>query len=177
MISCICYSAYGVSLRTLRAEDLEYLRAQRNNPLMRRWMTTDHEITADEMLSWYRNLGEDAYYLLVYDNDVCVGHVNAKPIGPGAYEPGFMFWGEEFQRRGGVVRAVLALYDFLFYQVCANRLIGLTAADNRRAIRLAKGMGFRNVGEKAINGRIYIQLEQTAVEYARVHERYSGVLT
>lgn len=172
MNTTIRFDAYGVSLRSLLPSDLEFLRAKRNSQDMRQWMTTDHEISASEMSDWYSNLPDNAYYLMVECQGKCVGHSNAKPLGENKYAPGYMFWDDDFRKQGGSVRAVMAFYNFMFDIVHATELNALTAIDNIRALRLAKGLGFVCTSLTTINGKRFEKLSLFPSDYALARLKY-----
>lgn len=175
MNTSVRFDAYGVVLRSLLQSDLELLRTKRNSGEMRRWMTTDHEISASEMANWYSHLPDNAYYLMVEWRGKCVGHTNAKPLGKDKYAPGYMFWDDDFKKQGGSVRAVMAFFNYMFDVVHAAELNALTACDNIRALRLAKGLGFVCTGAETINGRVFEQLLLSPSAYLLVRQKYEGL--
>ena len=169
------YSLYGVTLRPMESDDLELVRSQRNRPEMRQWMTTDHEISKEEMKSWFALLPASSRYWMVEYNGRTVGQANLKGIDNFTADPGYMFWDDDFIAEGGVPRAALALFRIAFVQLGYLTLVGVTAADNTRAIRLAKGLGFRCVSTKEINGKEFVQTSQTREEFEITQKRYEGL--
>ena len=167
---------YGIRLRPMQRTDLEMIRQYRNRPDMRRWMTTDHEIQRDEMESWFGNLPEDSEYWIVEYEGRTVGQANLKAIGPDVADPGYMFWDEEFQAGGGVPRVVLALFSYAFNVRKVRKLLGWTACDNNRALRLAKGMGFVEGAVEEIGGRLFCHMELLPDAFAHKEALYKDAL-
>ncbi len=170
-------SKFGVTLRTMQEEDLELVRMQRNRPDMRALMTTDHEITREEMENWFKSLPQDYYYFMVEWEGRIVGQVNLKGIDNLSADPGFIFWDDEFSLNGGVARAVFLLYICAFDSLHYEYLKGLTLIENRKAMRLAKGFGFKQVGEEIINGKTFARFELNRQAFEDVKAMYLPVFS
>lgn len=166
--------ACGVTFRWMTEADLEMVRQHRNAPEMRRWMTTDHEISKEEMSGWFARLGADSAYWMVEWQRRVVGQVSMKHIdlAAGVADPGYMFWDEEFTNEGGNAQAVFSFYRMVFSDYPLRMLEGLTEKSNSRALRMAKMAGGKPFGEREINGKTFVQMRILRGDFLTAWERY-----
>lgn len=146
--------------------DLELVRLERNRPEMRRLMTTDHEITAEETVKWFRSLPEESKYWMVEMAGRIVGQINFKSRGDNETESGFIFWDEDFKKGGGPLWAILTLYHLAFNVYGMKKLHGVVLEENVPAVKITKYFGFQQVGEQVINSKRFLVFELSAAEYA-----------
>lgn len=174
-MKCETYNIHGLVLRPMVISDLELVRAMRNRPDMRRWMTTDHEISKDEMVAWFNSLPATYQYWMVESGGKIVGQVNLKQIDKETADPGYIFWDEDFVSEGGAARAALTLFIVAFDKLKYARLRGITEISNRKAMRLAKGLGFHELEVVNIAGKEFKVLSQSADEFKATMRQYEGV--
>ena len=159
------YEYFGMRFRPMAESDLEMVRAERNKPEMRRLMTTDHEITADETVKWFRSLPTESRYWMVEMSGRVVGQINFKSRGDREAESGFIFWDEDFKKGGGPFWAIVTLYHLAFDVFGMKKLHGVVLEENHPAVKVTKYFGFRQVGEQVINAKHFLVFELSADEY------------
>ena len=167
------FDLYGIHLRPMGQSDLELVRMQRNRPDMMRLMTTNHVITAEETRKWFAQLPSGSRYWMVEWEGKIVGQVNYKELRQGEAESGFIFWDEEFKRGGGTFRAILALYHVAFFVYGLKMLHGVVSAENKAALNVTRFFGFRQTGEKEVNGRKFLLFALSANDYFPIEQSFS----
>ena len=166
------YEYFGMRFRPMAESDLEVVRIERNKPEMRRLMTTDHEITAEETVEWFRSLPKDSRYWMVEMAGRVVGQINFKSRSGNEAESGFIFWDENFKKGGGPLWAILTLYHLAFNVCGMKKLHGVVLEGNTSAVKITKYFGFHQVGERVINSKRFLVFEMSAAEYAIVSAPY-----
>ncbi len=171
----VTFTRFGITLRTMQEDDLELVRMQRNRPDMRALMTTDHEITREEMENWFKSLPQDYYYFMVEWEGRIVGQVNLKGIDETTADPGLIFWDDGFANKTCV--AILAFYEYAFKTLGYKRFKGIIVKDNKKSLRLNKGLGFKFIGEGEIKGKQVVYTELTATDFDAVLQNFLNVFT
>jgi RimJ/RimL family protein N-acetyltransferase len=123
----------GVQLRPVGEEDLELLRAWRNDPGIRPWFFDDREITAASQRAWferYRQDDRDQLFVIEAPAGTPVGTVGLAGVDPqhGTAELGRCLIGPpEARARGYMTAGVPALCDraIAVYERCGFRREGL----------------------------------------------------
>jgi RimJ/RimL family protein N-acetyltransferase len=169
--------AHGVVLRRLRREDIERVRAWRNQPGVNRFMERREEITREGQERWFAGLdpARQFFYLIEWQGHD-VGVVNLKDLdaAAGCAEGGIYI--ADAQHRNGLagLAAMLAMYDFGFEVLGLRRVVIHVLRDNPRAIRFNQGLGFRLAdGQEAVANQLY-ELEKD--EYFSNTRRFRALL-
>jgi UDP-4-amino-4,6-dideoxy-N-acetyl-beta-L-altrosamine N-acetyltransferase len=136
-----------VELRPVRAADRERLRGWRNQPDIRRWMYTDHEISEAEHARWFEAvIGEPRPRHWIIEADAApIGLVNLYDLQPAHRRAAWAYYIAEPSVRG---KGVGACVEYLtleraFGEFGLNRLTCEVLADNEAVIALHESVGFR----------------------------------
>ncbi|MDW5378868.1 UDP-4-amino-4,6-dideoxy-N-acetyl-beta-L-altrosamine N-acetyltransferase [Halomonas sp. HP20-15] len=132
------------SLRPLRRDDLDCVRAWRNHPEIRRYMYTQHVISAEEHVAWFERARKDPLkHLLLFEIEgVASGFVNISIVDERARraEWGFYLSPEATHGSGALLGEAALEYAFIklgLHKLCSEALI-----DNERSIRFHQKLGF-----------------------------------
>ncbi len=137
-------------LRELSVEDREKVRAWRNDPGIRKYMYTDHEITVEEHGAWFARTLKDPtckYWIIVCDAQdagvLCLFNIDLKNR--------HCFWG--FYAVGAVVRgkgvgnfAEFSVLRYVFEELKLQKLCCEVLAFNQAVINMHKKFGFMQEG-------------------------------
>jgi len=132
-----------LTLRALRQEDLPQVLSWRNHPQVRRWMLTQHEISAEEHAKWFNSLQQDKqqHVVLVHEADKALGLAHFTPVNP----KGVMDWGfyltPDAPKGSGNKLARMAL-DFAFKQQGWHKVCGQVISSNAASRRFHLKLGF-----------------------------------
>jgi UDP-4-amino-4,6-dideoxy-N-acetyl-beta-L-altrosamine N-acetyltransferase len=135
------------TLRAVTKQDLDALREWRNDPSIRPFMLTQHEITQPEHEAWFAAASADPARRLV------IAEQDAAPFGyvqfSGVAENGVADWG--FYTRPGAPKGSgkklgkLAL-DFAFDELALHKVRGQALAFNSASIAMHQKLGFAEEG-------------------------------
>lgn len=172
------FEKYGILLRRMAEGDLDLVREQRNRPEVMCHMTTQHVITPEEMLNWFRTLPDNYYYWMVEWRGQIVGQVSMKVDDAGVGTSGIILWNNDFQEECGALRASMANF-YHFYEVLGGRrMCGLVAMSNKRALRLFKAMEGNLDGERRkLDGKEYLVSDCDTEWYYKVLRKWRNVLS
>lgn len=134
-------------LRDLEAGDSGRLLAWRNLPEIRRWMYTDHEITAAEHARWFAGVfGDDSrrYWIIEVDGRPA-GLTHLTGISPQHRRAAMGYYVAEPALRGRGVGAFAKFraIEHAFGELGLDKLWAEALADNHASIALLESLGFR----------------------------------
>lgn len=138
------------------ASDLESVLKLRNHPEIRRYMLTQHEITMEEHIKWFKCASQNqGIKLLIFEiNDVCSGFVQFKKTN----HPSVVDWG--FYVAPGAPKGTgrklgIAALQYAFEQEKFHKICGQALEVNWPSIQFHKSLGFVQEGvlrEQHLNG-------------------------
>ncbi|MEQ6890042.1 UDP-4-amino-4,6-dideoxy-N-acetyl-beta-L-altrosamine N-acetyltransferase [Halomonas sp. CS7] len=139
----------SVHLRPLREQDLERIRTWRNHPEVRRFMYTQHAISADEHRGWFQQARDDVdRHLLVVERQCAgaagepFGFVNLHVVDPCARRAVWGFYLAPEAPRGSGRALGEATLAHTFANLDLHKLCGEALASNDRSIRFHQRLGF-----------------------------------
>lgn len=144
-------SKFGITLRTLKEEDIELLREKRNSDLIRKTMHYQEIITPEMQKLWFEKIknsiynGEPTsfYFIIIHKNEK-IGLINGKNIDhqSKSCEGGFFIWAQEYW--GTLVPVMTSMitldYSFLINDYRENYIQVLRT--NSNAIFYNKQLGY-----------------------------------
>ena len=80
-------------------------------------------------------------YPVLLKDGTCIGHVQAVPIGDGAWEAGYHIGGG-YTRKGYATEAMKAFLPVIMKEIGISRISGICAADNRASRTVMERCGF-----------------------------------
>jgi UDP-4-amino-4,6-dideoxy-N-acetyl-beta-L-altrosamine N-acetyltransferase len=138
-----------ILLRDVAPHDQEQIREWRNNPEIRKYMYTDHEIGLEEHRAWFARILHDPsckYWIIVYDGkDVGVANLYNIDIRNRRCYWGFYIGSKERLRGVGSFAEFLVL-RFVFDELKLQKLCGEVLATNQAVINMHKKFGFSEEG-------------------------------
>ena len=137
-------------VRPIEEPDLELVRSWRNDPDVRRWMYTTHEIAMDEHRRWFDAACEDPdRHLLVYvSSGVPLGFVNLTRLrGGDVAEWGFYLAPGAPPGTGSLLG--ITVLDYAFAELGLHKVSGHVLAGNERSIRFHQLLGFQEEGMRS----------------------------
>lgn len=131
------------SVRKMDYCDLAAVLDWRNNPAVRNYMYTQHEIKRQEHHNWFeKNRCDPTKHLLIVEGDRRpLGFVNFNEVASGIAEWGF-YAAPESPKGSGRVLCSAAL-DHAFIQLGLQKINGQALAHNKRSIELHRSLGFQ----------------------------------
>lgn len=141
-----------VAIKRIIQADKSSLRMWRNDPLVSKWMYTNHEISEAEHNSWFDSMLTDdskVYWKIVAD-DVAVGAVFLTGIAPNADACEWGMYLADVDVRGkGVAQAACALsFRHAFIELGMSAVRCEAVAQNDTAIGLYESVGYVRTGLK-----------------------------
>ncbi|MCL7939449.1 UDP-4-amino-4,6-dideoxy-N-acetyl-beta-L-altrosamine N-acetyltransferase [Halomonas sp. ATCH28] len=158
-------TADSVHLRPLQEMDLERIRTWRNHPEVRRFMYTQHAISADEHHGWFQRARNDPdRHLMIVERQFCdaasepFGFVNLHVVDTHARRAVWGFYlAPEAPRGSGRALGEAALVH-AFATLKLHKLCGEALASNDRSIRFHQRLGFEQearLRDHHFDGRTY----------------------
>jgi UDP-4-amino-4,6-dideoxy-N-acetyl-beta-L-altrosamine N-acetyltransferase len=144
-------------VRTMRPDDLEPVLAWRNDPAVRSYMLTQHEIGLAEHAKWFDKVGNDPCrrLLIVEDEGQPIGFVQFS----GVAEGGTADWGFHAvpgAAKGSGTKMGRAALDYAFTELKLHKVCGQALEFNGGSIALHQRLGFVQEGvlreQHRING-------------------------
>ncbi len=138
---------YGVVLVRMALEDMEIVRAWRNDSDIMKCMFSQKIIGKEEQLAWFSRIdNEENYYFMINYGGQPVGQVSLSKIDQekNCAESGILTYGQ-YQGRGLAQKAMLALLDFAFYELQLVFVTALVRADNMRAQKFHMALGYKEI--------------------------------
>lgn len=169
-------NGFGISLHLLQVEHLELLRTWRNSDFVKQFMQFRGSISEKEQMNWYLSLDPKCnYYFLIQQDGQFIGCCNIKNIKLDSMvgEGGVFACNQMYLNNIALVKAVFVMYNWAFENI---GLMGASAeilADNKRALRFNKLLGFE-LGDE-YKGVITASLSKSNFQYA--YNKHSKVLS
>ena len=134
-------------VRPMSPDDLERVLAWRNNPQVRRYMYTQHEISLDEHLRWFeRTLQDPRKHLLIFESGKqALGFVNFSEPGSGGIADWGFYVAPDAPKGSGRKLGRTAL-NHAFNNIKLHKVCGQALAFNERSILLHQSLGFQQEG-------------------------------
>jgi UDP-4-amino-4,6-dideoxy-N-acetyl-beta-L-altrosamine N-acetyltransferase len=139
-----------ISLRDITPNDQEAIRAWRNNPEVRKYMYTDHEIGPEEHHAWFSRILRDPsckYWITVCDGED-VGLLYLYDIDTRNRRCYWGFYTTSLNVRGKGIGsfAEFSVLRFVFDHLQLQKLCGEVLASNQAVLNLHKKFGFVQEG-------------------------------
>jgi len=139
---------YGISLRSVRAEDIETVRTWRNSDLVRPYMFYQKIISEQDQKRWFSKLNPlDNFYFIISHNDVQIGVCNIRDIDweQGHCEGGIFVGEERFLNSSVPIRAVLTACEYWFNFLSIEKVSISILRGNSVAVKFNKMLGAEEV--------------------------------
>lgn len=139
-----------LAVRPMQHTDLERVLIWRNQPEVRRYMYTQHEIGMDEHCRWFERASKDvSRHLLIYQEaDVPLGFVQISEINTGGIAEWGFYLAPEAPKGTGLRLGKTAL-RYAFSDRSLHKLCGEVLELNQRSIRFHQKLGFSHEGTLA----------------------------
>lgn len=139
-----------ISLRDISPNDQETIRQWRNNPEVRKYMYTDHEIGPEEHRAWFARIQHDPsckYWIIVCDGEdvglLCLDDIDTK--NRRCYW-GFYTASPSARGKGIGSFAEFSVLRYVFDDLKFEKLCGEILATNQAVINMHKKFGFVQEG-------------------------------
>ncbi|MFV0430436.1 MAG: GNAT family N-acetyltransferase [Arachnia sp.] len=138
-------------MRPATEADVELLRIWRNHPEVRRVSLTQHEISAEEHIAWWRNVSKDpSRRVLVYERDgVGSGQVTFFDIDGSCAWWGYYLDNAGLEARGALFPAWISIQreavKYARHELGLSELHGETLVMNEAAVDFNQRLGFAEV--------------------------------
>ncbi len=134
-------------------ENKESVRKTRNQPRVRQFMYTDHEIGFDEHLAWIKRLEFDAKQIVfaVFFEDIVIGIVSINQLDRLNKKSDWAFYLGENSPPGLGAAIEYALVNFSFDSLGLEKLNCEVIESNQSVIKLHKKFGFLEEGFRRMN--------------------------
>lgn len=145
-------TGYQVELRTVNAEDLDMLRAWRNDPAISQFMLSQETISKEQQRAWFHKIQRDPsqrHFIILYKS--CpIGSANIKTRGIGkslneatTIEPGLYIADERYRQNMLAFAPTLLLNDYCFEVLGARKLKAVVRKENDAAIKYNQKLGYK----------------------------------
>jgi UDP-4-amino-4,6-dideoxy-N-acetyl-beta-L-altrosamine N-acetyltransferase len=134
-------------IRALRESDLEMLLSWRNHPEVRRYMLTQHKISADEHMKWFRRTSVDPQrHLLIYQyKEIPLGFISLYQTPESALADwGFYLSPDSEKGTGNALGEAGLTYAFEYLKL--HKICGKVLSYNACSIRFHESLGFVREG-------------------------------
>ncbi len=139
------YTRYGITIGRLKANELEELRARRNDPEIANVMISRDHITPEAQLAWYERVNnrQNLYGTLSWQGQF-IGITNIRSIDAATCsgEGGMVIWSKEAQTSSVPFRAAVVGTDLAFWVYGFERIEAQIIATNVRAVRFNRALGY-----------------------------------
>lgn len=127
--------------------DLEQVLAWRNEPDIRRYMLTQHEISLTEHRQWYeRNSQDPTRRLLIVEEDgMALGFVHFSGVAPGGIAD-WGFYAAPGAAKGSGHKLGVTVLNFAFGTLGLHKVCGQALDFNEASIRFHRKLGFQQEG-------------------------------
>ncbi|MBU3576936.1 UDP-4-amino-4,6-dideoxy-N-acetyl-beta-L-altrosamine N-acetyltransferase [Polynucleobacter sp. UK-Kesae-W10] len=127
--------------------DLDMVLSWRNHIEVRSFMYTQHEISREEHLQWYKRVIMDSSkHLLIYEEDgIPLGFVNFSAA-PNKQESLWGFYVKPGCSKGLGRRMGLSALRYGFDVAMFHKIIGRSLVENQKSIRFHLSLGFKSDG-------------------------------
>lgn len=139
-------TGHGVTLRSLKSDDLPMVLQWRNSEHIRRHMKHQETITLSEHQDWFHRLEKSgALYFIIETGDNPVGLIWAKDIHDDSCETGFYLYDESVQNTMLAYRVSLSFNDYIFDEKQLELIYCDILHENERSIRFTLSLGYEEV--------------------------------
>lgn len=137
----------SINVRTMRDTDLNLVRSWRNNPEVRRFMLTQHEISPEEHQSWFARVKQDESrcQLVAESGDLPVGYVQFSGVSLGGVADWGFYIAPQAPKGTGKAMGAAAL-DYGFSVLSLHKICGQALAYNAPSIGFHQHLGFTQEG-------------------------------
>ncbi|WP_102795731.1 GNAT family N-acetyltransferase [Bowmanella denitrificans] len=149
-------SGYQVVLRDIQAEDLELIRAWRNDPEVSRFMLSQERISAEQQQAWFSKILKDntqRHWLICY-KDKPIGVANIKTVHKGdsietakVLEPGLYIADNRYRGNILAFSPTLLINDYCFERLGTELLQARVKADNTAALKYNAKLGYKQLAK------------------------------
>lgn len=146
-------------VRPLNEGDLELLLLWRNNPSVRSYMYTQHEISVEEHKRWFKQESQNPQkYLLVFEiNRSPLGFINIHELRKGGSAEWGFYTAPNAPKGTGRALGISAL-RYAFETIKLHKICGKALAFNKSSIRFHLSLGFQQEGvlrQQQFDGKEY----------------------
>lgn len=154
---------YGLSLSSLKKEDLELVRNWRNSDFIRSQMLYKKQINSEMQKEWFSSLDSNSVYLVIELHSKKIGLINVKNIdwNERSGEAGIFIGIEKYRNTIDPVLAIFALMDVFFENFSFKKLTAKVIKKNQSALKMNLELGYQIKTEK----EEYNELEISANSY------------
>lgn len=164
-----------ISFRAVRLEDKQQLRIWRNLPQIRRFMLTDHEITAEEHAAWFERILDSPQHRhwIIQCEGKDVGLLNLYNIDTlnRCCSWGFYVAGPNVRGKNVGMFAEYFVLQYVFEELRFEKLCCETLDFNRGVLRMHEAFGFRTEGE--LVGHVMKDESKNVVRMAITREQWT----
>lgn len=134
-------------IRSVSSADLERMLVWRNQPQVRAYMLTQHEISLDEHRQWFERCSKDPSrrLMIVEEGGDPLGFVGFSGVETGAVATWGFYAAPETVKGAGTKLGLTAL-EFAFGELLLHKVCGQALAFNEASIRMHQKFGFRQEG-------------------------------
>jgi UDP-4-amino-4,6-dideoxy-N-acetyl-beta-L-altrosamine N-acetyltransferase len=143
------------TIRALTEDDLPMVLSWRNDPFVRSYMLTQHEISLDEHRNWFARVKEDKtrQQLIVLDGDDPLGFVQFKPVSKGGIAD-WGFYARPDAPKGSGSKLGQAALAHAFEKLGLQKVCGQAIDSNVASIAFHQKLGFTEEGRLREQQRI-----------------------
>lgn len=146
------FQRYGVEMERLKARHLEMVRQWRNSDLVRLRMHFQGIIDEVSQQTWFSGINNERnWYFVAYSNEVPFGvfHIKNIDVHTRVGEAGAFVGDERFLRDAYAARAILALMDFGFLELCLDALEAKYHPSFKEIKTLNEQLGYEMIADEA----------------------------
>ena len=134
-------------VRPVEAADLAQMLVWRNQPQVRAYMLTQHEITCAEHQQWFERSSQDPMrrLLIVEEAGLPLGFVGFSGVEIGAIAT-WGFYAAPDGKKGAGTKIGSTALEFAFSTLALHKVCGQALAFNEASIRMHQKLGFRQEG-------------------------------
>lgn len=134
-------------VRALAEDDLPMVLAWRNNPDVRRYMLTQHEISPQEHYNWFVRVQQDKtqQQLIVLDRDAPLGFIQFNSVIKGSIAD-WGFYARPDAARGSGLKLGMAALKYAFNELRLHKVCGQAIESNQASIAFHQKLGFTREG-------------------------------
>lgn len=140
----------------LKYDMIEILRNWRNDPDISQYMISQDYITKENQKDWFKKVekSKDCFEFVLFDKDIPVGRCSIINIKKDIKEAelGILIGNKKYLNSGYVAKAYILLFDFIFFNLQLETLIGRVRQENVRASRFNSMFGYKQItAENGLN--------------------------
>lgn len=134
-------------IRIMEAADLPLVLAWRNHPEVRRYMLTQHEVSASEHQNWFANASQDPtrQLLIVEEKGIPIGYVQFSKVAMGGVA-NWGFYTYPNAPKGTGQKLGSAALNHAFFKLHLHKVCGQALAFNINSIAFHQRLGFTQEG-------------------------------